>query len=116
MSTASTQLARVKMRLDDLNLASSTFAKACGISPALLSTALRGGVNISGPVEARLAEASMRLVEIAAIITPLALPDHADGLRLLLENFQPEHSAALRAAISLTFNSSGSDAIEHPGS
>jgi hypothetical protein len=109
MST-STQLTRVRQRLDDLNLAASTFAKACGISAATLSTVMSGGTNLSGPLEARLAENSVALVELSDAIAPLALPKHADGLRLLLEHVKknPDSIAELRTAISKVFGTNGS--------
>jgi len=53
--SVSTQMVRVQQRLTDLGLSASVFSKVCGISPAALSMALRGGLNLSGDVEKRLA-------------------------------------------------------------
>jgi hypothetical protein len=114
MSTTSTQLMRVKARLDELDLSSGVFAKACGISASTLSTALRGGTTLSGPLEAKLAEHSLRLVEVAAAIRPLALPSHADMLKEILEHVQqhPDSIAELGAAVRNVFKNSSDSTVD----
>jgi len=110
VSTTSTQLNRIRQRLDDLDLAVGTFARACGFSPSALSQAMRGSMNLTGESEAALATASARLTEIAVAIRPLSLPPNADDLRVILEHVAayPDSIGELGASINKVFNSSGS--------
>ena len=108
--TISTQTARIQTRLQEVGIPAGIFAKACGVSASTFSTALRGQTQLSGPLEARLAERSVLLVELAAALRPFSLPDHAEDLKGILDYVaeHPDAIAALGVAISGVFNSSGS--------
>jgi hypothetical protein len=102
----STQIVRVQQRITDLGLPASTFARVCGLTPSALSQAMRGVIQLSGPVEKKLADASVRLTQIENAIRPLALPVHADMLKQILEHVEknPESVAALGTVIRGIFN------------
>jgi hypothetical protein len=110
----STQITRVQQRINELGLPASTFAKVCGITPSAFSQAVRGVINLSGPVEKKLADASVRLTQIENAIRPLALPVHADLLKQILEHVEknPESVAALGTVIRGVFNGGETDCGE----
>lgn len=107
-TTTSTQLNRIRQRLDDMNLAVGTFARACGFSPSALSQAMRGGMGLTGPSEAKLAEASALLYDVSLAIYPLALPGNAHDLQMILEQVKENELIALREIRNKVFNVSGS--------
>ena len=112
MNAPSTQISRVKQRIEDLGLSGSVFARVCGITPSAFSQAQRGIIQLSGPVEKTLADASVRLTEISAAIRPLSLPEAAHDLKMILDYVaqHPDAIEALGAAVSGIFNNgSGND-------